>query len=56
MLLGVDAELRQILLEQGHRLRVYVPYGEDWYPYSMRRLRENPQVAGHVVRGFLGLQ
>ncbi|RPH54963.1 proline dehydrogenase, partial [bacterium] len=53
MLLGVDEELRRILIESGHRLRVYVPYGRDWYPYSMRRLRENPEVARHVMRAFL---
>jgi proline dehydrogenase len=52
MLLGVDPPLRRILLDQGHRLRVYVPYGEDWYPYSVRRLRENPQVARHVLRAL----
>lgn len=54
MLLGVDPELRRILLGEGHRLRVYVPYGRDWYPYSTRRLRENPEVAKHVVRAFFG--
>ena len=53
MLLGVDPELRSIILSAGHRLRVYVPYGRDWYPYSMRRLRENPTVAHHVVRAML---
>ncbi|HYO14440.1 MAG TPA: proline dehydrogenase family protein [Thermoanaerobaculia bacterium] len=53
MLLGVDEELRRILIDSGHRLRVYVPYGRDWYPYSMRRLRENPEVARHVMRAFL---
>jgi proline dehydrogenase len=53
MLLGVDTELRRILLAAGHRLRVYVPYGRDWYPYSMRRLRENPEVARHVLKAFL---
>ncbi len=56
MLLGVDEELRRILLDAGHRLRVYVPYGKDWYPYSIRRLRENPEVARHVIRGTLGLR
>jgi len=56
MLLGVDEELRRILLDDGHRLRVYVPYGKDWYPYSIRRLRENPEIAGHVTRAFLGLR
>ena len=53
MLLGVDPELRSIILSAGHRLRVYVPYGRDWYPYSMRRLRENPTIAHHVVRAIL---
>ena len=52
MLLGVDRDLRQILLQGGHRLRVYVPYGHDWYAYSMRRLRENPEVAKHVMKAF----
>lgn len=53
MLLGVDDELRRILIAGGHRLRVYVPYGRDWYPYSMRRLRENPEVARHVLRALV---
>jgi len=53
MLLGVDRELRDILIAAGHRLRVYVPYGSDWYPYSIRRLRENPEVARHVLRALL---
>jgi proline dehydrogenase len=56
MLLGVDQELRRILIGRGHRLRVYVPYGRDWYPYSIRRLRENPEVAGHVIRATFGLR
>jgi proline dehydrogenase len=55
MLLGVDPELRRIIIDRGHRLRVYVPFGRDWYPYSMRRLRENPTVAHHVTRAMLGL-
>jgi len=53
MLLGVDPELRRILIAQGHRLRVYVPFGADWYPYSIRRLRENPEVARHVLRALI---
>lgn len=53
MLLGVDPQLRRILLDGGHRLRVYVPYGRDWYQYSTRRLRENPEVAMHVMRALL---
>ncbi|MEO8196271.1 MAG: proline dehydrogenase family protein [Thermoanaerobaculia bacterium] len=54
MLYGVDPELRKILIAGGHRLRVYVPYGRDWYPYSTRRLRENPEVATHVLKGMFG--
>jgi proline dehydrogenase len=54
MLLGVEPILRRILLDAGHRLRVYVPYGKDWYPYSTRRLRENPDVAKNVIRSLLG--
>ena len=53
MLLGVEAELRRILIAAGHRLRVYVPYGRHWYQYSTRRLRENPKIAGHVLRALL---
>jgi proline dehydrogenase len=53
MLLGVDEEMRRILIASGHRLRVYVPYGRDWYPYSIRRLRENPEVARHVLRAMM---
>ncbi|MCZ6727855.1 MAG: proline dehydrogenase family protein [Acidobacteria bacterium] len=56
MLLGVDEELRDALIEQGHRLRVYVPYGPDWYQYSIRRLRENPEIARHVLRAMLSLK
>ena len=56
MLLGVDPELRRIIVDHGHRLRVYVPYGRDWYPYSTRRLRENPTVARHVLRAMVGLR
>jgi proline dehydrogenase len=52
MLLGVDEQLRKILIDEGHRLRVYVPYGEHWYPYSVRRLRENPQIAGYALKAL----
>jgi proline dehydrogenase len=55
MLLGVDPVLRRSLLDAGHRLRVYVPFGRDWYAYSTRRLKENPSIARHVVRATLGL-
>ena len=49
MLLGVAGTLRRELVAKGHPLRVYVPFGELWYAYSMRRLRENPNIAGHIV-------
>src|SRR5919112_2821394 len=54
MLLGVDEELRQILVNAGHKVRVYVPFGEDWYEYSTRRLKENPKIAGYVARDVIG--
>jgi proline dehydrogenase len=54
MLLGVDEELRSILVGAGHQLRVYVPFGEDWYEYSTRRLKENPRIAGYVTRDVIG--
>jgi proline dehydrogenase len=52
MLLGVDHELRRIIVNEGHPLRVYVPFGSDWFGYSTRRLKENPDIAGHVIRNF----
>jgi proline dehydrogenase len=52
MLLGVAGPLRRKLIEKGHPLRVYVPFGELWFAYSMRRLRENPHIAGHIVRNL----
>ncbi len=56
MLLGVDEPLRRLILQDGHRLRVYVPYGKRWYEYSVRRLKENPKIAGYVARNFFGLR
>ena len=52
MLLGVGVDLRRRLVAAGHRLRVYVPYGEAWEAYSLRRLKENPAIAGHVIKGL----
>lgn len=48
-LLGVAEGLRDDLVAAGHPLRVYVPFGEAWFAYSLRRLRENPQIAGHIM-------
>nr|MCU0253494.1 proline dehydrogenase family protein [Acidobacteriota bacterium] len=55
MLLGVDPELRRIIIGQGYKMRVYVPYGNGWFGYSIRRLLENPKFASHVVKNVLGL-
>ncbi|MCI0514770.1 proline dehydrogenase family protein [candidate division KSB1 bacterium] len=52
MLLGVRENRRDQLVAAGHRLRIYVPFGEDWYGYSTRRLKENPQLAGHVFKSM----
>ena len=49
MLLGVRAERGDELVAAGHRLRVYVPFGTHWYEYSIRRLQENPKIAGYVA-------
>lgn len=52
MLLGVREERRDALLRMGHQMRIYVPFGEDWYGYSTRRLKENPKVAGYVFKAI----
>jgi len=52
MLYGVTPELRRSIVEKGHIMRVYVPYGKDWFGYSTRRLKENPKMASHVVKAL----
>ncbi len=52
MLYGVTPSLRQSIREAGHRLRVAVPFGPAWYPYSIRRLRKNPAIAGYVLKAL----
>lgn len=54
LLLGVRTELGEQLLAARHPVRIYVPFGQDWYPYSMRRMRENPQIALYVLRAMFG--
>lgn len=54
MLLGVRAGRGRELVAAGRPLRVYVPYGLQWYEYSLRRLQENPKVAGYVARDMVG--
>jgi proline dehydrogenase len=53
MLLGVRENVRRRILAEGHHLRVYVPFGEDWYGYSTRRLKENPEMAGMIAKAVL---
>ena len=54
MLLGVRERRADELVADGHRLRIYVPYGEQWYAYSLRRLQENPKIAGYIASDTLG--
>jgi len=53
MLYGIRRDLQQKLTAQGFRLRLYVPYGTEWYPYFMRRLAERPANLWFVVRNLL---
>lgn len=52
MLLGVRENKRDEIIKKGYPLRVYVPFGEDWYGYSIRRLKENPAIAGNVFKAM----
>lgn len=52
MLYGVTPDLRDSILEKGHRMRVYVPFGEQWFAYSTRRLKENPKMAWHIIKAL----
>jgi len=52
MLLGVLPGLRREIVAQGHKLRVYVPFGEAWFAYSTRRLKENPDLVRHFMVDF----
>ena len=56
MLLGVRSNLRDKIKNYGYKVRIYVPFGEDWYPYSIRRLKENPQIAGHIVKNIFSFR
>jgi len=52
MLYGVTPERRASVLKKGHRMRVYVPFGKDWFGYSTRRLKENPQIASYIIKAL----
>jgi len=53
MLYGIRTDLQRRLVKDGYRLRVYIPYGSDWFPYFMRRLAERPANLGFLIRNFL---
>ncbi|MBI4841331.1 MAG: proline dehydrogenase family protein [candidate division NC10 bacterium] len=53
MLLGVRPDLREQLRAEGERVRIYVPFGERWRAYCLRRFTENPEILGHVLRALL---
>ncbi len=52
MLYGVTPELRKSIVEKGHIVRVYIPFGKDWFGYSTRRLKENPKMASHIIKAL----
>lgn len=52
MLYGVTPELRSSIVKEGHKMRVYVPFGKDWFGYCTRRLKENPKMASHIVKAL----
>lgn len=52
MLYGVTPELRKSILEKGHKMRIYVPYGKQWFAYCTRRLKENPKMAGMIIKAL----
>lgn len=52
MLYGVTPDLRQSIIDKGHVMRVYVPFGKEWFGYSTRRLKENPKMATHVIKAL----
>ncbi|MBM3421488.1 MAG: proline dehydrogenase, partial [Bacteroidetes bacterium] len=52
MLYGVTPALRQSIVDAGHVMRVYVPFGKEWFGYSTRRLKENPKMASHIIKAI----
>ena len=52
MLYGVTPDLRRSIVEKGHCMRVYVPFGKEWFGYSTRRLKENPKMANHIIKAI----
>jgi proline dehydrogenase len=54
MLYGIRRDLQQSLTQAGHPVRIYIPFGQQWFPYFMRRLGERPANVGFVLRGIFG--
>ena len=52
MLYGVKVRLWEKIVTDGHRLRIYVPFGDSWHAYSMRRFQENPQIVRYILKGI----
>jgi proline dehydrogenase len=52
MLYGVTPELRQTIIDKGNKMRVYVPFGKQWFNYSTRRLKENPKMASEIIKAL----
>jgi proline dehydrogenase len=52
MLYGVTPGLRDSIVKAGHKMRIYVPFGEKWFGYSTRRLKENPKIASHIIKAM----
>jgi proline dehydrogenase len=52
MLYGVTPKLRESIVNEGHNMRVYVPFGKQWFGYSTRRLKENPKMASHIIKAI----
>jgi proline dehydrogenase len=52
MLYGVTPKLRESIVNEGHTMRVYVPFGKQWFGYSTRRLKENPKMASHIIKAI----
>lgn len=52
MLYGVTPKLRESIVNSGHTMRVYLPFGKEWFGYSTRRLKENPKMASHIIKAI----
>ncbi|MCH7974094.1 MAG: proline dehydrogenase family protein [Bacteroidetes bacterium] len=56
MLLGVREDLKDKIVRDGYKIRIYIPYGEHWYSYSIRRLKENPTIAGYIFKNLFSFK